>query len=104
MSVLAEVSIYPVDQGESLSDHVAKAVQVIRDSGLSYQLGPMGTVVEAESAAAIFTVIDKAMQAVQSDSRRVEAVIKLDWRAERSGGINAKVDSVIRKIDGDPGR
>ena len=41
MSVLAEVSIMPVGVGESISKHVAQAVEVIAASGLNYELCPM---------------------------------------------------------------
>jgi uncharacterized protein (TIGR00106 family) len=101
MSVLAEVSIYPVDKGASLSDHVTRAIEVIRDSGLSFRLGPMGTTIEADSVSQVLHVIDQAFAAVQSDSQRVEAVVKLDWRAGRSGGLDEKVESVKKKLPGE---
>jgi uncharacterized protein (TIGR00106 family) len=48
--VLLEFSIAPVGQGESVSAHVARVLDVIDRSGISYQLTPMGTIIEGEWA------------------------------------------------------
>jgi uncharacterized protein YqgV (UPF0045/DUF77 family) len=44
MSVIVEFSIFPMDKGESLSAYVARALKIIQDSGLPYELrkGPSG--------------------------------------------------------------
>ena len=46
MGLLINFSIFPVDRDESLSPYVARAVKIIKDSGLPYKLGPMGTSIE----------------------------------------------------------
>jgi hypothetical protein len=38
MSVIIEFSIFPMDKGESLSPYVARALKMIQDSGLPYEL------------------------------------------------------------------
>jgi uncharacterized protein (TIGR00106 family) len=48
MSTLIDFSIFPVGKGESVSPFVARVVAIIRDSGLQYKLGPMGTTIEWE--------------------------------------------------------
>ena len=48
MSVLAEFSMSPMDQGTSLSKYVARSLEIIADSGVPYRLGPMGTCLEGE--------------------------------------------------------
>ena len=48
MSVLIHFSIFPTDKQTSASPYVARAVRIIRDSGLPYKLGPMSTAVEGE--------------------------------------------------------
>jgi len=48
--VLLEFSMAPLGLGESVSEHVARVVDVIDKSGLPYQLTPMGTIVEGEWA------------------------------------------------------
>lgn len=98
MSVLAEFSMFPTDRGESLSPYVARAIEIVEASGLRYKLGPMGTTIEADSAREIFEVVEQCLAALQSDCHRVEAVIKLDWRASAGETIDRKVASVEAKI------
>ena len=49
MSVLLELSIFPLDKGESLSAFIAPVMDLIRSSGFPYQLTAMGTLVETEA-------------------------------------------------------
>ena len=44
--VMIEFSMYPLDKGESLSPYVARILDVIDRSGVTYRLNPMGTVLE----------------------------------------------------------
>ncbi|MCK4948559.1 MAG: thiamine-binding protein, partial [Thermoplasmata archaeon] len=44
--MLAEVSIFPIGEGVSLSKWVGRCLKIIDGSGLRYQLNPMGTVIE----------------------------------------------------------
>jgi uncharacterized protein YqgV (UPF0045/DUF77 family) len=46
--VLLEFSMAPAGQGDSVSEHVARILDVIDKSGVSYQLTPMGTILEGE--------------------------------------------------------
>ena len=43
MSVLAEFSMSPMDKGESVSEYVARSLEIVAESGVAYKLGPMGT-------------------------------------------------------------
>jgi uncharacterized protein YqgV (UPF0045/DUF77 family) len=46
--VLLEFAMAPHGQGESLSAHVARILDVIDKSGVRYQLTPMGTILEGD--------------------------------------------------------
>lgn len=48
MSVLLEFAMFPTDKGESVSPYVSKVIKMIRESGMSYQLTPMGTIIETD--------------------------------------------------------
>ena len=48
MSVLVELSLFPMDKGASVGRYVAAAVEIIRGSKLAYELHPMGTCLEGE--------------------------------------------------------
>ncbi|TCK60469.1 MTH1187 family thiamine-binding protein [Seleniivibrio woodruffii] len=97
MSAMAYVSITPIGEGESVSKYVSASVQVIKDSGLSWQLTPMGTIIEAETPAEIFAVLDRAIQA-QDACGRVSISAKIDYRKNKPIGMNSKVESVINKL------
>lgn len=97
MSALAELSIFPLDKGESLSSYVARAVEIIESSGLSYELGPMGTCFEGDLDEVI-RVAGDCMDAMKRDSSRVYMELKVDYRAEGDDRIRAKVESVKKKL------
>jgi len=44
--MLVEFSITPIGRGESLSEDVARILDLVDRSGLNYKLTPMGTIVE----------------------------------------------------------
>ena len=96
MSVIIELSIFPTDKGESVSDHVARAVRIIEESGLSYQVNPMGTCIEGEWPD-VLKVVDSCFTDLQQDCHRIYATIKVDYRENRSDGLQEKVGSVLKK-------
>ena len=97
MSVLVDLSIFPVDKGESVSSHVVKAVEIIKHSGLPYTLGPMGTTVEGEWDQVI-SLANRCFEEMMKESDRVYMTLKADYRKGTSGRIRSKVESVERKI------
>lgn len=97
MSVLVQLTIFPVDKGESLSDHVCTAVQIIKESGLSYELGPMGTSIEGEWEE-IQNVVTKCFEALQEKSNRLYMVMTADYRRGANNRITDKVSSIEEKL------
>lgn len=98
MSVLLEFSMFPTDKGESVSHYVSRIIRIIRESGLSYRLTPMGTVVEADDLPSILNLIGKAYGQLEPDCSRVYSSLKLDIRKGACGRLEAKVRSVEEKI------
>ena len=97
MSVLIELSIFPMDKGVSLSPYVARAVAVIRESGLPYELGPMGTCIEGEWDA-VMAVVDRCFRELSRDCDRINVSIKADYRSGAAGRLHGKVASVRAKL------
>lgn len=95
--VVAEISIYPLDKGVSLSQYVARCVQVIDQSGLDYRCHAMGTVLEG-SLDQILEVVRKCFDVLQTDCDRIECYLRLDYRKGYSGRIEAKVASVEARL------
>ena len=97
MAVVLELSMWPMDKGESLSPYVARSLEAIEASGLDYRLGPMGTCIEGEYDE-VMAVVKECFERMAADCGRVTASIKLDYRAGRTGRLASKVESVEQKV------
>lgn len=95
--ITADFAILPVGIDDTeLKEYVTKAVQVVKDSGLTYQLTAMGTQLEAESLEQLYDCIRKAQEAVfTAGTQRVYTVIKVDDRRDKANRtLKAKIDTV----------
>lgn len=93
MSALIDFSIFPVDKGESVSPYVTRVVTIIRDSGLPYKLGPMGTTIEGEWDE-LMAIVTRCFKELKKDCGRIYMSIKIDYREGGSNRIVSKVKSV----------
>jgi uncharacterized protein (TIGR00106 family) len=99
MSVLMEFSIFPTDQGESVSAQVSEVIRMVRESGLEYRLTPMGTIVETDTVADALALIERAAAVLDGlGCRRVYSAIKLDIRYGQRGRMAGKIASVEARI------
>ena len=96
--MLAEFSITPIDkEGKSLSEYIAKTINIIKKSGLQYELHAMGTIVEGD-AEEVFDLIKKCHLNMTRFSDRVSTSIKIDDRKGATGRLKGKVASVENKL------
>lgn len=95
--MLAEFSIIPVGEGESLSGLVSLAVEIVHNSGLEYRVNPMGTVVEG-SWDEIMDLIKRCHDAVRKGGCRAVTSITIDDRSASGSRIDKKLKSVEEKI------
>jgi uncharacterized protein (TIGR00106 family) len=95
--VLLEFSVSPLGEGESVSEYVARCVEIVDSSGLDYELHAMGTLVEGELDA-VLDVMRRSIEAVTADCPRVTCTAKLDVRRDHRGAIEGKVASVERRL------
>lgn len=99
MSVLLEFSMFPTDKGESVSEYVSQVIKVIRDSGMSYQLTPMGTIIETDDLLQALGVVQVAYNTLeQAGCNRVYSSLKLDIRQGKDGRLQGKLNSIQEKI------
>lgn len=97
MSVIIDFSIFPLSANkESLSPYVARAINIIKSSGLTYALGPMGTAIEGEWDE-VMKVVDDCYRELEPEFDRIYINIKVDSKKDRTNGIQGKVSSVIEK-------
>jgi len=95
--MIVEFSVTPIGSGVSVGKYVAKAVQIVHDSGLKYELNPMGTVVEG-SWDDVMAVIKKCNDQLLKDCERLSIAIKIDSRRGKSPPMGDKVRSILRRL------
>ncbi|HID23289.1 MAG TPA: MTH1187 family thiamine-binding protein [Planctomycetaceae bacterium] len=95
--VLLEFSMTPLGKGESVSQYVARSLDIIDKSGLDYQLTAMGTILEGEWDE-VFAVVKQCYDAMSVDCDRITCTIKVDARKGAQGRLTAKVRSVEQKL------
>lgn len=91
--VLAEFSMYPTDKGESVSHYVAQIIDYIDNSGITYKLTPMGTILEG-SWDEVFGVIGECFKILEPQSNRITTIIKVDYRKGTASRMASKVEKV----------
>ena len=97
--MLVAFSISPMSSEPtgSVTDAVAAAVRVVRDSGLPCETNAMFTNVEGEWDE-VFAVVKRAVEAVAELSPRVGLVLKADIRPGHEGQLTAKVERVEERL------
>ena len=95
--MIVEFSIVPIGKGVSVSEDVAKCLEIVDKSGLPYRFNPMGTVIEGDFDQ-VMDVIKRCHMAVLEDAERVSTLIKIDDRKGATGLIDKKVESVERRL------
>ncbi len=98
MSVIVELSIFPLDKGTSLSPYVARALDVIRASGLPHELNPMGTCIEGPWDE-VMDAVGRCIKALEPDCDRIYLNIKADWKRGTQPRMQSKTASVREKTE-----
>ena len=94
--MIAQMSVYPIGEGTSLSRFVKKGVEVIENSGYTFEVGGMGTTVEIPDLDSLFELVKKVHAVhVEEGARRVVIDLKVDDRRDKTATIKAKKAAVI---------
>lgn len=99
--MIVAFSISPAggDETGGVSEAVAEAVRIVRDSGLPNETNAMFTNIEGEWDE-VMAVVKAAVDAVAAHSPRVGLVMKADIRPGHTGELTAKVERVERILGG----
>ena len=98
--MIVEISFVPIGVGTSLSRYISKVVRNIEESGLKYQLTPMGTIIEGEWNE-ISNLIDYSHNLIfEMGIERIITNIKIDYRLDKKSSMQDKIDSVKKKMVG----
>jgi uncharacterized protein (TIGR00106 family) len=99
--VIAYFIIAPVGiKSTSMGSYVAAAVAAMKKvKGLSYEITPMGTVLEADSLETIFEAVKVAHEALTVKGiLRVESTLIIDDRRDKPRTMKDKVNSVKKHM------
>ena len=96
--MIAEFSVIPIGQGESLSSYVAECLKIVKGSGLKYQFTATCTILEGDYDS-VMRVIEKCHKKIRSMSNRVVTNVRIDDREGSNDEISRKVASVERKLN-----
>lgn len=91
--VLLEFAMTPTGEGQSVSRHVARILDIVDRSGVSYQLTAMGTILEGDWDQ-VMGVVSDCFRALQTDCGRIGMNLKMDYRAGSEPRLRSKVDAV----------
>lgn len=91
--VLAEFSIFPTDKGESVSNYVSQVLDIIDKSGITYQLTPMGTILEG-SWQEVMDVISQCFYTLERQCNRITTIMKIDYRRGNESRMKSKISKL----------
>ena len=98
--VLLEFSMTPLDKGASVSEFVARSLDIIDSSGVDYRLNPMGTVLEG-SWDEVQAVVTACFDRMRQDCNRISVGIKIDYRKGHDGRLGGKIESIEKRLGRD---
>lgn len=98
--MLVAFSVAPGTAGPdgSVHDAVAKAVRIVRESGLPNRTDAMFTTIEGEWDE-VMAVVKRATDAILEASPRASLVLKADIRPGWAGELDGKVDRLEQALE-----
>ncbi|MEI5673912.1 MULTISPECIES: thiamine-binding protein [Nocardioides] len=98
MIVAFSISPTTADETGGVTEAVAAAVRVVRESGLPHETNAMFTNIEGEWDE-VMAVVKRAVDVVAAVSPRVGLVLKADIRPGWDGQLTAKVERIERALE-----
>jgi len=95
--MIAAFSITPIGLSDSVSQPVARAVRLVRESGLPNETNAMFTNVEGEWDE-VMALVKECVMKVAERAPRVSVVVKIDHRPGAEGALQHKVQAVEDKL------
>ena len=95
--VLLEFMMSPTGKGESLSPYIARILKIVDQSGVTYQLTPMGTILEGEWDE-VMGVVSACFKELRRDCNRIGAHIKIDYRQGSQSRMKSKITRVEDRL------
>jgi len=88
----------PPKEGTGVSEYVAKALELVKSSGLKYELSPTATIIEGDLER-LFEIAKKVHEiSFEYGAGRVVTVIMIDDRRDKEITMEYKKRSVLDKM------
>ena len=95
---VVQVSVVPVGTSTaSISHHVAHCLDVLEKTGLSYELAPMGTVIEGELRDILEAIAKMHEGTFGTDVARVLTTVIIDDRRDKHLTMAGKLEAVRKR-------
>lgn len=95
-SLIVEFSVVPVGTGStSVSHFVRRAHEVIKKSGLEWELNPMGTCLQGDWDTVFRTIKEVHEALAEMGCARLVTTIKVDDRRDKPRKMQDKVERVL---------
>ena len=99
MSVLMSLAMFPTNTVGSKSKEVSEVLNIIKNSGLKYQLTSMNTIVEAKTLKELLDLVNLCyLKLEELGCSRVYATLNFDLRSSGENRIESKIKSVEKHI------
>lgn len=99
MKVMIDLCVVPIGVGTSVSAHIARCQEILRERGLEHRLHAYGTNVSGEWDE-VFAAVRACHEAVHvMGAPRITTTIKVGTRTDREQTMDEKVESVARRLD-----
>ena len=93
--ILAQLSVYPIGEGTSVSRYVKKGIKVIKESGFKYEIGGMSTSLEVPDLDSLFKLVMDAHKAqLDEGAKRIIIDLKVDDRRDKEATIDTKRNAI----------
>ena len=99
MTAIARLEVTPLAD-DSMTAEIVQALEALDEQGLTYEMTPTGTVIEADSADEAFEAAKAAHDAIEGD--RVITSVEVDDQRERSQDIGDRIAAVEDELGRPP--
>ena len=92
----AEFSVYPMGRVH-YTEVLARMLEELKQSGLEYQLGPMGTSIQG-SREKVFIAIQRCLELAKSYSERVVMHVAIDLKESKDEHLTDRIEKVMEQL------
>ena len=101
MKVIVDLCVVPIGVGVSVSRYIAACTRILKAANLKTQLHAYGTNIEGDWQD-VFTAIRECHETLHAmGAPRITTTIKAGTRIDRNQTMQAKIDSVVQKLNSD---